>query len=293
MSKQPIIKNLVSVVIPAYNHEKFIAAAIASVLNQSYSTLELIIVDDGSTDNTPDVIAQFKDDRIHAIRQSNQDAYNAINNGIKLTRGEYIAILNSDDVYSSNRLETLINDHDQTGAECLFSDVRIIDADDVPLPENHPWCAWHERNRQYYFQCGDLYTAFLHSNLMISTSNLFLTADLARRTGEFAPIRYLHDYDYIFRVMLNAPDRVHYLHDQQLMDYRLHGSNTISQGAVIAREQDQEVIMKYMLAGIGKDSRARAETGATRLLELERELQVERFRLMHPWRFRLAQLLER
>lgn len=285
--------DMISVIIPAYNHEKFVGAAISSVLNQTYGNLELIIVDDGSSDKTPDVIAGFRDARIRAVRQANQDAYNALNNGLAMARGDCIAILNSDDRYPTDRLETLIEVRERTEAACIFTDVRPIDAAGAPLPADHPWRAWHARNRRFYFQCGDLYTAFLRGNLMIGTSNLFLRAELARAVGGFAPLRYLHDYDYIFRAMLAAPGRVHYLHDRELLDYRLHGGNTISQGAVIAREQDQRLIAKYMQAGLPESGRTRAETGANRLLELERELQAERYRLAHPWRCQIAQMLAR
>ena len=91
-------KPLISVVIPAYNHERFVGAAIESVLNQSCSDFELVIVDDGSTDNTAEVIKSYTDKRIHYYYQENQDAFNTINRGISLAKGRYISILNSDDI---------------------------------------------------------------------------------------------------------------------------------------------------------------------------------------------------
>ena len=138
--------------------------------------------------------------------------------------------------------------------------------------DGHYWHAWHERNRRFCFECGDLYAGFLRGNLMVTTSNLFLTARAVKTVGDFAPIRYLHDYDYIFRVMLAFPGKVHYLHDDKLLFYRIHGGNTLSQGAVVAREQDQQLIRKYMLAGVPEEVRKRAGTGADRLVELEQEL---------------------
>ena len=98
---------LISVVIPAYNHERYIGAAIESVLEQSCPDLELIVVDDGSTDRTGEVIQGYTDSRLHYYHQENQDAYTTINRGISLARGRYIAILNSDDIYTPERLETL------------------------------------------------------------------------------------------------------------------------------------------------------------------------------------------
>lgn len=274
---------MVSVVIPAYNHERFIGPAIESVLGQTLGDLELIVINDGSRDRTGEVARSFKDPRLTCIDQPNQDAYNALNRGMGLARGRYIAILNSDDLYLPGRLQRLAAECDAGRCDCVFTDVEPIDPEGRPVTDpDYPWNVWHRRNRQFYFDCGDLYTAFLHGNFMVSTSNLFLRADLARKVGGFSPLRYLHDYDYIFRVMLAAPGRVRYLDRERLVRYRLHGGNTLGQGAVLAREQDREVIRKYMLEGLPEQWRGRAAAGADRLVELERELLRERARLQAP-----------
>jgi glycosyltransferase involved in cell wall biosynthesis len=277
------VESRVSVVIPAYNHERYVGAAIESLLSQTYTQWELIVIDDGSTDGTPDVLRRYSDPRIQIYRQVNQDAYNAINAGLAKTTGQYVAILNSDDVYHPDRLARLVAVQRESGAACLFTDVQPIDADGGPILDGeHPWVAWHAANRQVYFESGDIYTAFLNGNFMIGTSNLFLTAETVRQVGPFAPLRYLHDYDYIFRVMLSAPGRVRYLHDQKLMSYRIHGANTLSKGAIVAREQDRQVIRTYLLAGLPEASRARVAIGADRLMKLERELAQVRAELARP-----------
>ena len=91
---------LISVVIPAYNHERFIGPAIDSVLGQTWEHLELIVIDDGSTDGTAKVVQGYTDARLSYYYQENQDAYNTINRGLGLAQGDYIAILNSDDMLS-------------------------------------------------------------------------------------------------------------------------------------------------------------------------------------------------
>lgn len=271
---------LVSVVIPAYNHEAYVGPAMESVLAQTVRDWELIVIDDGSTDRTWPVIQGFQDPRLICHHQENQDAYNTLNHGLHLAQGRFIAVLNSDDVYAANRLERCLAELERTGAECVFTDVQPMDAGGHLLTDSdHPWNCWHQKNRRFYFQCGDLYTAFLKGNFMVTTSNLFLSAAAAARVGDFAPLRYLHDYDYIFRVLLACPDKVRYLPDEKLLYYRLHGGNTLGQGAVTAREQDQQVIKKYLLAGVPADARARVAAGMERLVELEQELAVERGRL--------------
>ena len=98
---------LVSVVLPAYNHEAYIAQAIDSALAQSVD-LELIVIDDGSRDRTADIIAAYDDPRIRFVRQANAGSHATINRGIAMARGRYVAILNSDDRFHPERLARLV-----------------------------------------------------------------------------------------------------------------------------------------------------------------------------------------
>ena len=264
---------LVSVVIPAYNHERFIAAAMDSVLNQSLDDLELIIVDDGSTDNTAAIIKGYDDPRVSYTWQENQDAYNTINRGMGMARGRYISILNSDDVYTLDRLERLEQFCQAHTADCVFTDVIPISDDGEELTDPaFGWNQWHQGNRAFYRQQQDIYAGFLHGNFMVTTANLFMTREAANRVGDFAPIRYLHDYDFIFRMMLAHPAGVHYLENEKLLYYRIHSGNTLSEAAIKGREQDLEVIKKYMLAKLPEEVRRYAETGSDRLRQLENEI---------------------
>ncbi|MEF3692463.1 MAG: glycosyltransferase [Candidatus Moraniibacteriota bacterium] len=100
----------VSIIIPSYNHEKYIKDCIGSVLNQTFQDFEIIITDDGSTDNTVAEIKKFKDGRIKLFCfGKNKGASVAVNNCIANSIGEYIAIINSDDVYVSDKLEKQVD----------------------------------------------------------------------------------------------------------------------------------------------------------------------------------------
>jgi glycosyltransferase involved in cell wall biosynthesis len=267
-------KKLISVVIPAYNHEIFIGEAVDSVLRQTWENLELIVVDDGSIDETGALVQAYTDPRLSYYYQENQDAFNAINRGMSLAQGDYIAILNSDDIYAKDRLEKLVALQEQSKAACLFTDViPISDAGTVFTDPDFGWNSWHHKNRDWYFACEDLYTAFLKGNFMVTTSNLFMTAEAVQQVGKFSSLRYLHDYDYIFRMMLAFPDQVQYVADEQLLYYRIHDGNTLSEAAITGRQQDLEVISKYMLAALPEGSRMLASTGVERLLELRDELE--------------------
>ena len=266
----------VSVVIPAYNHERFIGPAIESVLQQTHESLELIIIDDGSTDRTAEVIQGYTDQRLQYVYQENQDAYNALNRGLSMVKGDFVAILNSDDIFMPNRLERLLVEQQASGAQCLFSKVCLINDDGDRL--DNPalwWNQWYEDVLARYEASGDLYTAFLQRNCLVTTSNLFMTREAMQTVGGFCPLRYLHDYDYMFRILLAFPGQVRFLHQEPLLWYRIHGSNTISEAAIIGREQDKAVIRQYLLARIPTDLQALTTAGIDRLVELEQELMQE------------------
>ena len=95
----------VSVILPTYNRGHVIQTAIQSVLNQSYKNFEILVVDDGSTDNTPEQITRVQDRRLQYIRQDlNQGAAAARNVGMKAAQGSYIAFLDSDDAWHPDKL---------------------------------------------------------------------------------------------------------------------------------------------------------------------------------------------
>lgn len=98
---------MISVVIPAYNREHFIAEAVDSVIRQSYPDIEIIVVDDGSTDRTRQAVKRFGD-KIRYIYQNNQGPSAARNKGILAARGEWVAFLDSDDIFFPDKLSQQI-----------------------------------------------------------------------------------------------------------------------------------------------------------------------------------------
>lgn len=110
----------ISVIMAAYNRERFIAEAMGSVLGQKFDDLELIVVDDGSVDGTPDIIADFarRDERIVAMRQNNAGVAAARNMGLSRARGEYVAIADSDDISLPDRLRLQVGYLDDHSGVC-------------------------------------------------------------------------------------------------------------------------------------------------------------------------------
>lgn len=103
-------KNLVSIIIPAYNAEKFLGEALDSVLKQTYADWEAIVVDDGSTDGTAEIAKNYslKDRRIKYVYQENRRMAAARNKGISIAKGEYVAFLDADNIFWPNKLEAQV-----------------------------------------------------------------------------------------------------------------------------------------------------------------------------------------
>ncbi|MBO3459834.1 glycosyltransferase family 2 protein [Aetokthonos hydrillicola Thurmond2011] len=125
---------LVSVIIPVYRVEKYIAATVESVLAQTYKNFELLIVDDGSPDKSIEICQQFADNRIKIIRQENGGVCAARNTGIRNAQGEYLAFLDGDDLWSPEKLEKHVEHLENSPLVGLsFSRSAFVDEAGKPL----------------------------------------------------------------------------------------------------------------------------------------------------------------
>ena len=118
---------LVSVIVPVYNVLPYLRESLDSVINQTYKDLEIIIVDDGSTDGSDAVCEEYaKDSRVKVIHQKNHGLSAARNVGLDIARGDYIAFLDSDDVYLPDMIQTMVEGIKKSGADieiCGFNKV--------------------------------------------------------------------------------------------------------------------------------------------------------------------------
>ena len=123
---------MISVIIPNYNAEKYIERCLESVLSQSYKDVEVIVVDDGSTDESPSIIRNFveRSDRIRAYFQPNQNASIARNKGIDVAVGDYLYFLDSDDLLYPDGLKSLINAAEENSADLVIGNMNEIDESD-------------------------------------------------------------------------------------------------------------------------------------------------------------------
>ena len=152
------MKPLVSCIIPVWNSERFIGEAIGSVLAQTYSPIELIVVDDGSTDNTAQVVYDAFPDALY-VRQENAGSVVARNNGLTRASGEFIAFLDSDDRWLAHKIERQLAEftlHPELG--CVISRVRLF-WEALAAEE----AAYRHDNREEVVGCANSTMLVLHS----------------------------------------------------------------------------------------------------------------------------------
>jgi glycosyltransferase involved in cell wall biosynthesis len=128
----------VSIITAAYNHVRFVRQSLESVQSQTYRDFEHVVVDDGSSDGTADILQSFEG-KINYIRQENRGTHAAINRGIRAASGEYIALLDSDDVWLPNKLERQIQRLDESPeAGLVYSQAYVIDPTGNPKNNGEP-----------------------------------------------------------------------------------------------------------------------------------------------------------
>lgn len=234
----------ISVIVPAFNHEAYVVDALNSVLGQSLGDLELIVIDDASRDGTWDAIQSIRDPRLRALRhEHNRGAHATLNEGLGLTSGDFLAILNSDDAFHPERLERMVNALGNT-PRLAFSDVAFVDSHGQPAPD-------HERARDYAAACT-LCAAqppaswLLTSNLAITTSNFVFPRALLRQVGDFSDLRYTHDWEWALRA---SADEAPVWLREPLVSYRVHPTNTLAEDDVWRHVHENAYIQTLALAG--------------------------------------------
>ena len=228
-------KPTVSVIIPTYNRANLIEKAIKSVLKQIYKDFEIIVVDDGSTDNTGEIIRGFKDKRVRYIKKykENKGSSVARNIGIKVARGKYIAFLDSDDEWLPEKLDKQIKVLQSESPEVgvVYSNLLYIDENGKNMSKF--------RNPK---KEGYIYEDLLGNNYVGTDSTLLIRKECFNRVGLFDDLlNTQQDWDMWIRiakyyrfVLIKIP----------LVKYRLH-SNQISRNLELKIITANRILVKY------------------------------------------------
>lgn len=205
---------LVSIIIPIYNTEKYLKVCIASACSQTYKNLEIILVDDGSTDSSPRICEEFKekDSRITVIHKENGGLSDARNYGIKFANGRYITYLDSDDYLSPNYVEDSVNMCINNNADISIMQMRFISEHENGVTKNentgniilfNSYDAIKESLYQKKFSCcapSKLYKKEIMDGIYFPVGRL--SEDLAichEILGKAKIVAYSSDYGYYYR----------------------------------------------------------------------------------------------
>lgn len=209
---------MVSVIIPSYNHEKFIEKCILSILNQSFTDFELLIADDCSTDSSREKIQGIKDSRITSyFFEENVGTVQTLNFLISKCKGKYIAIIGSDDLWEKDKLKLQVEFMESNiNYGACFTWANIIDDDDIPYIENDSinndiFC---EENKSQ----GEWLKRFYNDGNHLCHSSVLIRNDVQHLIGEYNPgYKQLHDYDFWIRLVNEYP--IHIIKNK-LVNYR-------------------------------------------------------------------------
>ena len=128
---------LVTIIIPVYNSELYLEKCIKSVLAQSYNNLQVILVNDGSTDNSLAECKKIDDDRVEVYSKANGGASSARNFGLKYRKGKYVLFVDSDDSLKNNAIEILVSTAENNNADCVYYEAEnVTDNSDIKVKKN-------------------------------------------------------------------------------------------------------------------------------------------------------------
>jgi len=225
---------LVSVVIPNFNYAQYLSDAIESVIGQTYQNIEIIVVDDGSTDNSRE-IANLHQDKITLICKENGGVSSARNEGLAISKGSYICFLDADDFWEKSKVEQQLEVALDQDSGLVYSGYLECDSNLISIREISP---------VFKGDCEDIYRRNPGTAVaLLGTSTALIRADLLRKIGMFdLELKTSADWDYLRRIskltefnFVAAP----------LVRYRRHSQN-MSAGSLIDYYADNEKALKKM-----------------------------------------------
>lgn len=245
----------ISVIVPVYNAGKYLYQCIESLISQTYSNLEIILVNDGSNDDSEKICLQFvdKDQRVHYIHQDNAGAAAARNNGINHATGDYIGFVDSDDYIDADMYETLLNTIVKNDAQVaqilsrrITDDGVVINQELINRTENKPPVVYSsDKAIEHYLignhsLCTHLYSGMLFRSVRIpegmSGEDLAIVIPLYSQCNKIVKVNlYKYNYRFNYESVTNTPlnqrkINLFYEYEKQL---KLYGENTYYRSILI------------------------------------------------------------
>ncbi|MFT4595521.1 MAG: glycosyltransferase involved in cell wall biosynthesis [Bacteroidia bacterium] len=244
---------LVSVLMPAFNTERFISEAIQSILNQTYQNWELLILNDGSTDDTESIARSFTDPRIIVHSQNINVGYlESCNKLFNLVKGDFVTFLDSDDTCSNDRVSSCLNKF-ATEPKLDFSTTNFTRCNEVTIP------VYEDQSNIDYAK----YASDSNYNPMVCCATIFLRAELLKKIGGYHSFfKEIGGEDYHWLFKLSRVGLGKHL-DKTLYNYRTHSAQT---------HHLNENPLKYFVSDIEQEIRAAIIAGEEDPLNDENKL---------------------
>ncbi len=209
---------VISIIMPVYNGERYLSLAINSVINQSFDNWELFVIDDGSVDNSKDVILSYSDKRINFIQKKNGGQASARNLGLQYSKGKFIAFLDCDDFWEENFLKSQVEILNK-GFDLVFSNGFVLNGFQMSRSKLNPG------EGIYWGYTG--FVKFINGNFFIPTSSVLVSRKLLFAVGLFDEnlnIKNAEDFDLWGRLFLQGCKA--FGNSETLINYRIHSNQS-------------------------------------------------------------------
>lgn len=221
---------LISVLLPSYNHERYIKEAILSVLNQTYKNIELIVIDDGSSDKSNDIIKDLQNKySFKYIHRENKGLIKTFEELLNYANGDYISLFSSDDVYMNNKIEVLVNYLENNEEyDVAYSKISIMDANSNIINYIHE-----------NYRSGYIFDNLLKGDFFINGLGALIRTDIYKKYQRTDS--YIDDLQLWLKISKNH--KFGFI-DEYLACYRIH-NNHLSSNLFKMQNAEYEIISKY------------------------------------------------
>lgn len=242
-----MVKSLVSIIMPAYNHDKYIKQCFDSIINQTYSNIELIVINDGSTDKTHDVIKAYEDKlkdrfaRFVYISKVNEGVCKTLNKGLDISNGEYIIPFASDDIMFPERVELQVNYLEKNkDYGMVYTDGYHVESDNW-LDISKTYDDNDKFSNRMEFVEGELFDFMLTNVFLMPTPSICIRRECFQKVGKYDESLLCEDPDMFLRI--SKEYKIGYI-KKVLVLHRIHVNNSGRRADIIVPSVDL-MIKKY------------------------------------------------
>lgn len=222
--------NLISVIVPVYNVEKYLERCIESIVNQTYQNLEIILVDDGSTDNSPLICDEWsqKDSRIKVIHKENGGLSSARNAGLDCFEGDFLLFIDSDDEIVENAVELLYRAVNENSCDMAVGRYALVE-NDAEVKSDYTDSTVFYSEDEYWTKYYELYFSKKTSAVMLYVSMIISCCKLIKREV-FRDLKFdlnrIHEDEFIIHKIVKRCDKIAFLDTKLYLYYQNSGSIT-------------------------------------------------------------------